>query len=137
MRCPTAVLAGFALSAVVSSVLAGPASAASDEDQVRAVLAGMNGSYNRADFDSFAAYVCAPMRGAAGFEDGWYASRKADGPTRISVSSVTVAGEPAASAVATVRFAAANQPSAKTFDIDFRREGGEWKACRYHPARSI
>ncbi|KUI46240.1 hypothetical protein AU198_18725 [Mycobacterium sp. GA-1199] len=137
MRRLSAVLTGIALSAVASTALAGSASAASDEDQVRAVLAGMNGSYNRADFASFAEHVCAPMRRAAGFEDEWHASRKADGPTRISVSAVTVAGEPVVSAVATVRFSAANQPSAKTFDIDFLREGGEWKACQYHPARSI
>ncbi|WP_326548339.1 hypothetical protein QGN32_09605 [Mycolicibacterium sp. ND9-15] len=37
---------------------------------------------------------------------------------------------------ATVRFAAANQPSAKTFDIDFLREGSEWKACRYHSTQA-
>nr|WP_228768915.1 transcriptional regulator [Mycolicibacterium malmesburyense] len=117
--------------------LAAPAAAVSDEAQVRAVLDGMNGSYNREDFASFAAHVCAPMRRAAGFEAEWYASRKADGPTRIKVNSVTVAGEPAVTAVATVRFAAANQPSAKTFDIDFLREGNHWKACQYHPTRSI
>ncbi|KUI43225.1 hypothetical protein AU197_25160 [Mycobacterium sp. IS-1590] len=137
MRRLTAVLAGCALSVVGSCALAAPASAAGEEDQVRAVLDGMNGSYNRADFASFAEHVCAPMRRAAGFEDEWYASREADGPTRISVSSVTVAGKPVVSAVATVRFSAENQPSAKTFDIDFLREEGEWKACQYHPTQSI
>jgi hypothetical protein len=136
MRRLTAILAGFAMSAAVSSALAGTAHAASDEDQVRAVLDGMNGSYNRSDFASFAAHVCASMRQAEGFETEWYASRKADGPTRISVNSVSVAGRPGVSAVATVRFAAANQPSAKIFDIDFLREGSEWKACQYHPTQA-
>lgn len=141
MRRPSAILTSlavaFAAGGVVSPALAARASAAGDEDQVRAVLDGMNGSYNREDFGSFAAHVCASMRRAAGFEDEWHASRKADGPTRIEVGSVTVAGEPRLTAVATVRFAAANQPSAKTFDIDFLREGGEWKACRYRPTQSI
>ncbi|KUI12917.1 hypothetical protein AU193_03990 [Mycobacterium sp. GA-1285] len=137
MRRLTAAIAGFALSAAVSSALAAPAAAASDEEQVRAVLDGMNGSYNRVDFASFATHVCASMRGAAGFEAEWYAGRQADGPTRISIHSVTIAGKPPSSAVATVRFAATNQPSTKTFDIDFVREGGEWKACQYHPTRSV
>ncbi len=141
MRRLCAILAGFAMLFGVSGVAppasAAPAPAAGDEDQVRAVLDGMNGSYNREDFVSFAAHVCASMRRAAGFEAEWYASRKADGPTRIAVDSVTVAGEPGVTAVATVRFAAANQPAAKTFDIDFLREGSEWKACQYHPTRSI
>lgn len=136
----TAILAGLAvgmaITSAMSSALAGPAYAASDEQQVRAVLDGMNGSYNRADFASFAAHVCAPMRQAEGFETEWYASRKADGPTRISVNSVSVAGSPGVSAVATVRFAAANQPRAKTFDIDFLREGSEWRACQYHPTQA-
>lgn len=126
-----AAIATVLVSLAVGSAV--PAHARTDEDAVRAVLYGMNGSYNRSDFASFAAHVCATMRQAEGFEAEWYASRKADGPTRIAVNSVTVAGSPAVSALATVRFAAANQPSAKTFDIDFLREGSEWKACQYHP----
>ncbi|MGE2723005.1 transcriptional regulator [Mycolicibacterium celeriflavum] len=141
MRGHCAILAGLVVGFVVcpgaSPALAAPASAAEDADQVRAVLAGMNGSYNREDFEAFAAHICAPMRRVAGFEAEWYASRKADGPTRIKVNSVTVAGQPPVTAVATVRFAAANQPTAKTFDIDFLREGTQWKACQYHPTRSI
>ena len=53
--------------------------AATDEDQVRAVLNGMNGSYNSSDFKEFAAHLCADMLRTAGFEAGWYASRKSDG----------------------------------------------------------
>lgn len=130
------MLAAVAVGVSVSSLLIVPARAAGDADQVRAVLAGMNGSYNRSDFTSFAAHVCAAMRHADGFETEWYASRRADGPTRISVNSVTVAGHPAVTAVATVRFAAENHSSAKTFDIDFVREAGEWKACHYHPTQA-
>lgn len=118
-------------------IVAGPAHAAGDEEQVRAVLDGMNGSYNRSDFASFAAHVCPALRDAEDFEKSWYASREADGPTRIAIDSVTLAGSPAAAAVATVRFAAANQPNPKTFDIDFFREGSEWKACQYHPAKDV
>ena len=60
--------------------------AATDEDEVRAVLAAMNGSYNRSDYQGFAAHLCAAMVTAAGFEAGWYASRNSDGPTQININ---------------------------------------------------
>ena len=107
---------------------------ATDEDQVRAVLNGMNGSYNRSDFEAFTSHVCADMLRANGYETGWYQSRQSDGPTQITVNSVDVTGD---DAVANVRFVAANHDDAKTLDIDFLREGADWKACRYHAARSV
>ena len=64
-------------------------SATTDEDHVRAVLDQMNVSYNRSDFDGFASHLCATMVQADGFEAGWHQSRLADGPTRITVNSVT------------------------------------------------
>lgn len=139
MRRLFAIFAGFAMSVsgVVPTASAVPAASVTDEDQVRAVLDGMNASYNREDFASFAAHLCAPLRRSASVAAEWYASRKSDGPIRITVSSVTLAGQPAFTAMATVRFTAANQPKAKIVDIDFLREGTEWKACQYHPARAI
>jgi hypothetical protein len=110
------------------------APAASDEDRVRAVLNGMNGSYNRSDFAGFASHVCPDMLQADQFEAGWYHSRKADGPTQITVNSIDVAGD---AAVANVRFVAANHEDAKTLDVDFLREDAEWKACRYRVPRSV
>jgi hypothetical protein len=119
-------------------ISAPPAYAATDEDQVRAVLDGMNSSYNGTDFDGFASHLCAEMRTAEGFEAGWYESRRADGPTRITVMSVDVAGSPPALAVANVRFAAANHADAKILEVDFVRESAEWKACHYGaPGRSL
>jgi hypothetical protein len=114
-----------------------PAPAATDEDQVRAVLEGMNGSYNRSDFEAFASHVCADMLRAGGYEAGWYQSRESDGPTQITVNSVDVTGGPASLAVANVRFVAANHSDAKTLDVDFLREGAEWKACRYQAGQSV
>jgi hypothetical protein len=114
-----------------------PAHAATDEDQVRAVLAGMNGAYNRSDFDGFASHLCKSMRQGDGFESGWRQSRAADGPTRITVNSVEVSGDPADQAVAVVRFEAANRPDAKTLEIDFERVDAEWKACRYDPTLAV
>ena len=111
-----------------------PVCAATDEDQVRSVLNGMNGSYNRSDFEAFASHLCADMVNAAGFEAGWYAARKSDGPTQITINSVQVAG---ADAVANVRFQAANRPAAKTLDVEFLREDTEWKACRYEPGEYL
>jgi hypothetical protein len=124
---------------VAGMVLLAPASAhaATDEDQVRAVLNGMNGSYNRSDFTEFASHLCADMLTAAGFEAGWYASRKSDGPTQITVNSVEVTGGPHPQAVANVRFQAANHSDAKTLDVEFRRDGAEWKACRYNSGQYI
>jgi hypothetical protein len=107
---------------------------ASDADHVRAVLDGMNGSYNRSDFAGFASHLCPDMLRANGYEAGWYQSRSSDGPTQITVNSVDVTGD---DAVANVRFQAANHEDIKTLDIDFLREGADWKACRYHVARAI
>ncbi len=123
-----AIVAGMVLLAPAS------ASAATDEDQVRAVLNGMNGSYNNSDFTGFATHLCAELLRAAGFKAGWYASRKSDGPTQITINSVDITG---ADAVANVRFEAANQAAAKTLDVEFLREGAEWKACRYHTGQYI
>jgi hypothetical protein len=111
-----------------------PAHAATDEDQVRGVLNGMNGSYNNTDFRGFASHLCAGMLKAAGLEASWYASRKSDGTTQITINSVEVAG---VDAVANVRFEAANHADTKTLDVEFRREGAEWKACRYDAGRYI
>jgi hypothetical protein len=126
------VVGGVVAALVVATT--GSASAATDEDQVRAVLDGMNSSYNRSDFETFASHVCANMLKGAGFEAGWYASRQSDGPTQITINSVDVTG---VDAVANVRFVAENHADAKTLDIEFLREGAEWKACRYNPGQYI
>ncbi|MGV0714039.1 transcriptional regulator [Mycolicibacterium sp. XJ662] len=124
-----------ALAAVGLVCSPGPAAAATDKEQVRAVLNGMNDSYNRFDFDAFATYVCAAMRDDDGFEPAWYSSRRVDGPTRISVGSVSVAGDPATSAMANVRFEAAHHT--ETLAVEFVREGAQWKACRYHAVEAV
>jgi hypothetical protein len=133
-------IAGGALAAALMIVAAlmvittRPAPAATDEDQVRAVLERMNGSYNRSDFDAFASHMCTDMLRADAYEAGWYQSRQSDGPTQITVNSVDVTGD---DAVANVRFVAANHTDAKTLDIDFLRDGAEWKACRYQTGQSV
>lgn len=129
-----AALMIFAMAGVAT---AGPASAATDEDQVRAILNGMNSSYNRSDFTEFASHLCDDLRQEAGFEAGWYASRKSDGPTQITINSVDVAGGAHPQAVASVRFQAANRADAKTLEVEFLRQGAEWKACRYNVGRYI
>ena len=123
-----AIAAGMVLLAPAS------ASAATDEEQVRAALIGMNGSYNSSDFTGFASHLCTELLRAAGFEAGWYASRKSDGPTQITINSVDVTG---ADAVANVRFEAAHRADSKILDVEFLREGAEWKACRYDTGRYI
>ncbi|MDT5243066.1 MAG: hypothetical protein QOD36_442 [Mycobacterium sp.] len=129
-----ALAAALMIVAALMVVTARPALTATDQDRVRAVLEGMNGSYNRSDFDAFASHVCADMLRADAYEAGWYQSRQTDGPTRITVNSVDVMGD---DAVANVRFVAANHADAKTLDIDFLREGAEWKACRYQTGQSV
>jgi hypothetical protein len=128
------LVAGLTACAMVVVATAAPASAATDEDQVRAVLDVMNGSYNRSDFSGFAAHLCADMLKPSGFEAGWYASRKSDGPTQITINSIQVTGP---GAVANVRFQAANRADAKTFDVEFQRVGADWKACRYDAGQYI
>jgi hypothetical protein len=122
------------IAAVVIVLATRPAAWTTEEDQVRAVLAGMNGSYNRSDFEAFASHVCADVLRVKDYEAGWHQSRTTDGPTHITVNSVDVNG---ADAVANVRFIAANHEDAKTLDIDFLRDGAEWKACRYHAGNSV
>lgn len=129
-------LAALSVVAGLIAVSPGTAHAATDADRVRAVLDSMNASYNRSDFDAFATHLCGAARHADGFKTGWYASRLADGPTRITVNSVDVVGGPASLAIANVRFEAANHEDAKTLDIDFLRESTGWKACRYHAGYS-
>jgi hypothetical protein len=129
-----ALAAALAIVAALMLVTTRPAPTATDGDQVRRVLEGMNGSYNRSDFEAFASHVCADMLRAGGYEAGWYQSRKSDGPTQITVNSVNVTGD---DAVANVRFVAANHSDAKTLDVDFLREGDQWKACRYAAGQSL
>ncbi len=129
-----ALAVALAIVAALMLVTTRPAPTATDGDQVRRVLEGMNGSYNRSDFEAFASHVCADMLRAGGYEAGWYQSRKSDGPTQITVNSVDVAGD---DAVANVRFVAANHSDAKTLDVDFLREGDQWKACRYAAGQSL
>jgi hypothetical protein len=129
-----ALAAALAIVAALMLVTTRPAPTATDGDQVRRVLEGMNGSYNRSDFEAFASHVCADMLRAGGYEAGWYQSRKSDGPTQITVNSVDVTGD---DAVANVRFVAANRSDAKTLDVDFLREGDQWKACRYAAGQSL
>jgi hypothetical protein len=129
-----------AVPAIVAALLllsSAPAPAATDEDQVRAVLDGMNGSYNRSDFTGFAAHLCTDILKNAGFKAGWYASRKSDGPTQITINSITVTEGPRPQAIANVRFQAANHADAKTFDVGFLRVDGDWKACRYDAGRYV
>ena len=71
-----AAAAALAIIAGLGVAGSAPSWAATDEDQVRAVLDGMNGSYNRTDFDEFASHLCADMLQADGFKSGWYESRK-------------------------------------------------------------
>lgn len=131
------VAAATAIVAAASVVTSSPARAASDEDQVRAVLDKMNSSYNDANFGAFASHLCADLLMSPGYEAGWHASRESDGPTKIAVNSVHVKGDPASLAVANVRFDAANREDGKTLDVDFLRDGGDWKACRYHAGQSV
>ena len=126
----SATVSAIATAAVVC--FAWPAHAGTEEDAVRSVLDGMNGSYNRSDFRGFAAHLCADMRNADGFEAGWRSSRQSDGPTRIAVNSITVTS---GGAVANVRFIAAGHD--RTLDIEFRREGSQWKACRYVTGQAV
>jgi hypothetical protein len=132
--CQMEVLVATLTIIAVVSLATGPAPAATDADQVRAVLDRMNSSYNQTDFDAFASHLCADMLRVPDFEAGWHESRASDGPTQIAVNSVDVTGD---NAVANVRFEAANQVDAKTLDIDFLRDGTEWKACRYHSGQSV
>jgi hypothetical protein len=113
------------------------AQAATDEYQVRAALDEMDGSYNRTDFTAFASHLCPDLLKAADFEAGWYASRKADGPTQITINSVQVNRGLHPHAVANVRFQAANHADPKILDVEFLRQGAEWKACRYDVGRYI
>jgi hypothetical protein len=129
--------AALAVVAALAIVVSPPSQAATDEDQVRAVLTGMNAAYNGSDFSEFAAHLCPTMLQTAGFAANWYASRSSDGPTRITVNSVKVHGDPPDLAIANVRFEAAKRGDAKTLDIDLVRDGAAWKACRYNAGRTV
>jgi hypothetical protein len=126
------VAAATAIVAATSVMTSSPARAASDEEQVRAVLDTMNSSYNDTDFGAFASHLCADLLRAPDYEAGWRDSRESDGPTQIAVNSVHIRGD---DAVANVRFVAAEHD--RTLDIEFLRENSEWKACRYHAGQTV
>jgi hypothetical protein len=130
-------VAAVTILAVVGVATAGSAHAATDADQVRAVLDRMNTAYNGSDFVEFASHLCADMLQADGFKESWYQARLTNGPIRITVNSVNVSGDPASLAVANVRFDALNREQPKTLDVDFVRERAEWKACRYHAGQTV
>src|ERR1700754_970041 len=133
-----ALAAALAMVTLFILVTTRPAPAATDEDRVRAVLVGMNGSYNQSDFEAFASHVCADMLRNKAYKAGWYESRESDGPTEITVNSVDVTGDgDDAQAAEKVQFVADNHADPKPLDIDFLREGAEWKACRYRAGQSV
>src|ERR1700754_3111013 len=132
-----ALAAALAMVTLFILVTTRPAPAATDEDRVRAVLVGMNGSYNQSDFEAFASHVCADMLRNKSYKAGWYESRESDGPTEITVNSVDVTGDgDDAQAVANVQFVAANHADPKTLRLDFPRGGPEGKAFRFPAGES-
>ncbi|MGV0790587.1 Rv0361 family membrane protein [Mycolicibacterium sp. XJ1819] len=131
------LVCALGVAAALTVLAPGTAGAATDQDRVRDVLVEMNDAYNRFDFATFATYLCTDVLRVEGFQAHWQQSRRTDGPTRIAVNSVNVAGDPASVAVANVRFEAVNHEQPKTLDVEFVREGAEWKACRYRAGRTV
>jgi hypothetical protein len=96
----------------------------SDEDQVRAVVARFERSWNEDDFDAMSEILCEDMRNDPEFDPGTMSEmRSIAGRLTLTVAELDIKGD---AATATIL----NQGEDPD-DIDFARENGEWKWCEF------
>lgn len=132
-----AVLAGvvaLAVVAVLGAVLAPKTTgsgSASPEDQVKAVVKGIDDGLNNADAARLTSLVCAEKKSSDGFRAKTNAElrqqRARKGTVTSTVASINVTGD---RATATIHHAWSKAPGQADTDTDvFVRESGGWKIC--------
>ena len=122
-----AAVAVVAIIAVV--VLTTRDSKPSDEEQIRAVVAGMEDAWNSSDYQKFRGFVCEDSLAVAvaPTEDEFKEQRKGEGRIELEVKGVEITDDEAI--VEVEEIFAKDEDSTDTEDLELVRENGEWKAC--------
>jgi hypothetical protein len=104
-----------------------PSSAASADDQIRAVVADLESAWNNTDYDAFIKHTCRTFASDSSHsEKSFTRDRSQNGEATLKVTSIKVKGD---SADVTVDRKYADQPKARPATLDFVKEDGEWKMC--------
>jgi hypothetical protein len=99
------------------------ASQQTDEEQIKDAVEKFEKAWNDRDFDGFKPILCQEMQNDKQFnENEFLDARSENGEVKLDVESVEVDGD---SATASVTHDGGNAD-----DIDFVREGGNWKWCK-------
>ena len=106
---------------VVVIILVASNSEPSDEERIRAIVNGLEETYNDSDFEAFRQYLCTGLRDEI-TEESWHS----DEHWSLTIESLEITGD-TATATVTNDFDGTDEP--ETEEISLLREDGEWKAC--------
>jgi hypothetical protein len=123
------IIATVTAAVVVIVVAVTPGPKPSDEQQIRAVVAGMQEAWNRSDFDAFRGYLCKGNQwfwSTIGDSGSAAMTMRQRGRAQFTVNSVQVAGD---SAKASVKESYSNGAQPPETTEDFVHEDGKWKVC--------
>jgi hypothetical protein len=99
----------------------------SDEDQIRAVVAGIESAWNNTDYDAFMKHTCHEFAtDPSNSETSFKHDRSQNGEATLKVTSVKVTGD---KADVTVDRKYADQSKPRSVQLGFVKEDGEWKMC--------
>jgi hypothetical protein len=94
----------------------------SDEDQIRGIVRAFEDAWNGGSFDAFRPILCSEMRADEEFNEEQFRDARNDGgQLNLILESVDFTGDYATADV--------SNGGRNNQDIDFVREGGEWKWC--------
>lgn len=98
----------------------------SDEDQIRATLAGIQDAWNDSDYSTFISYACGRIHNRkSNTESEFTHQRNEVGSITFAVDSISISG---ATAKIEVTEAFSNQDTASE-SFDFVKEDDEWRLC--------
>ena len=122
-----AAIAVVAIAAAVLVVVLTRESKPSDEEQIRAVLTGMQDAWNGENWNEFKGFVCEPsMQDDPPTDEDLQEERDQQGRSELTVKSIEISGDKAS---ASVEQTYENSDEPDTEDVDFVREGDDWKVC--------
>jgi Domain of unknown function (DUF4878) len=120
-------VAAAAVTVIVLAIPHGPKP--SDEEQIRAVVAGMQDAWNRTDFDAYRGYLCKDNQrfwAALGADNAGASTMLQRGRAEFTVHSVDVSGDKAQASVKET-YSNGDEPPETT--EHFVHEDGNWKLC--------
>jgi Tfp pilus assembly protein FimT len=123
------VAATIAIVAVVIVLAVPRGTQPSDEQQIRAVVAGMQEAWNRTDFGAYRGYLCKDNQrfwAELGVDDAGATTMRERGRAEFTVHSVNVSGARAQASVKE-KYSNGDEPPEST--EHFVLEEGKWKFC--------